>query len=112
MVCKTKHVLLLLSCFVEFMWKSSLPLAWSVQVLADHLDISRALLDSDLSSSFSLDSAPKDHTPPKKLHQFPAKDVARELTLMDSQMLRDIRPEELQDLAWTKKGTKVSRVQA
>ena len=70
-------------------------------------------LDSELSSSFSLDSAPRDHTPikdhtPKKLHQFPAKDVAMELTLMDSELLRSIRPEELKDGAWTKKDTKVS----
>ena len=66
-------------------------------------------MDAELPSSFSLDSTPKDHTP-KKLHQYPAKDVATELTLMDSELLRDIRPEELHDLAWTKKGTKVEGV--
>ena len=63
-------------------------------------------MDSEL--SFNLDHTPKEHSP-KKLHQFPAKDVAMELTLMDSELLRGIRPEELKDGAWIKKETKVSR---
>ncbi len=66
-------------------------------------------MESDLSSSLSLDSTPRDHTP-KKLHQFPAKDVAMELTLMDSELLRSIRPEELKDAAWTRKERKVNKV--
>ena len=42
-----------------------------------------------------------------KLHLFPAKDVAMELSLVDSGLLRRIKPEELKDAAWTKKATKV-----
>ena len=79
-------------------------------MFSDSIELSLAgSVDSDLSSSFSLDSAPpsrSDHIP-KKLHLFPAKDVAMELTLMDSELLRDIRPEELNDGAWIKKDTKV-----
>ncbi len=51
-----------------------------------------------------------DHTPIfTKLHQYPAKEVAVELTLIDAELLRRIQPEELQDAAWTKKATKVRR---
>ena len=81
---------------------------------ADSLEVSHESVDSDLSSSFSLDSrdhAPRDHTP-KKLHQFPPKEVAKELTLMDSELLRNIRPEELKDGAWIKKETKVRTMSA
>jgi len=49
-----------------------------------------------------------DHTPiTNKLHLFPAKEVAMELCKQDSELLRRIRPEELQDAAWTKKASKV-----
>ena len=77
----------------------------------ESLEVARGSVDSELStglsSSYSLDSAPRDHAPPKKLHQFPAKDVAMELTLMDSELLRGIRPDEIKDGAWTKRDTKV-----
>ncbi len=43
-----------------------------------------------------------------KLHLFPAKKVALELCLLDSQLLQKIRPEELKNGAWTKKATKVN----
>ncbi len=44
-----------------------------------------------------------------KLHLFPAKKVALELCLIDSQLLQTIRPEELKNGAWTKKATKVNK---
>ncbi len=67
----------------------------------------RGSVESDITSSFNLEHNFKD-TMPKRLHQFPAKDVAMEMTLVDSELLRKIRPEELVDGAWIKKETKVS----
>ena len=46
-------------------------------------------------------------TPVKKLHQFSPKEVAEELSLMDSELLRKIVPEELENGAWMKKDSKV-----
>lgn len=38
-----------------------------------------------------------------KLHSFPAKEVAKEMTLMDAGLLRMIKASELEDGAWMKK---------
>ena len=66
-----------------------------LQILLDNSDISHGSVDSDTEQT------------PKKLHQYPAKDVAMEMTLVDSGLLRKIRPEELADGAWMKKELKV-----
>ncbi|XP_064400571.1 uncharacterized protein LOC135346767 isoform X2 [Halichondria panicea] len=65
---------------------------------------------SSIKVPLNLDS--DDHSPsgpsgePRKLHQFPPKEVAEELSLMDAQLLRKIGPEELQNGAWMKKDSK------
>lgn len=41
--------------------------------------------------------------PPRRLYQFPAREVTMELTLMDGEMLRRISPEEIKNGAWMDK---------
>ncbi len=41
-------------------------------------------------------------TPTLAIHQYPPREVAMELCLMDSQLLRKISPQELEDGAWMK----------
>ncbi len=72
------------------------------------------ILTLSLYSQVPLNLDGDDQTPsgpsgePRKLHQFPPKEVAEELSLMDAQLLRKIVPEELQNGAWMKKDSKVS----
>ena len=40
---------------------------------------------------------------PKKLYLYGSREVAEELSVMDSELLRKINPEELQNGAWMKK---------
>lgn len=41
--------------------------------------------------------------PDKKLHSYNAKEVADELCLLDSELLRNIKPSELEGGVWMKK---------
>lgn len=51
----------------------------------------------------SFETAPPPPESFPKLHCFPAKTVAEELTLLDASLLRMIKPSELEDGVWMKK---------